>query len=85
MNFSSVKLTASSSSGTADIYLSLMETVADKFSHSWTAAPQLPLTHKLDYQRGLMNKDVIKALLLHPQSFPTDIWRIYSRYHKQEC
>lgn len=66
-----MELTDGSSSGIAAIYLSFMETVADKFSHSWTAAPQLPLTHKLDWHRGLMNKDVIKDLFLHPQSFPT--------------
>lgn len=83
--FSSVKLTDGSSGGIAAIYLSFMETVADKFPHSWTAASQLPLTHKLDWHWGLMNKDVIKGLLLQPQSFPTAIWRVYSRYQKKDC
>lgn len=83
--FSSVELTDGSGSGIAAIYLSFMETEADKFSHSWTAVPQVPLTHELDWHRGLMNKDVIKDLLLHPQSIPADIWRVCSRYQQKDC
>lgn len=82
---SSVKLTDGSSSSMAAIYLSFMERVADEFSHSWTAASQLSLTQKLDWHWGLKWKDTVIDLLLYPQSFPTEIWRVCSRYWKKNC